>query len=128
MSEAITFNKVTTGEERPFCRQAKFEGGCTECPRKPPVSCLRMTQTLGPSKSVLSTKMEALWLGREDSGLGCQLLACGSVILKLAQTVRSLGVILDVSLSLEDPDHACSLADILLPARGQTVGSLPVPP
>lgn len=39
------------------------------------------------------SKMEALWLGQVVSSLGCQLPALDRVPLRLAQTVRSLGVI-----------------------------------
>lgn len=41
-------------------------------------------------------KMEILWMDREDSGTGWQLLALEYMPLTLAQSIKNLGVILDI--------------------------------
>lgn len=46
-------------------------------------------------------KIEVLWLGKEDLGLGCQLLVLEGVHLTLAQTISILGVVLGACLSME---------------------------
>lgn len=50
-------------------------------------------------------KTDVFWLSRVDSGVRHQLLILGHALLTPAQMVKSLGVFLDVSLSVEAQLH-----------------------
>lgn len=69
--------------------------------------CARMVET----KLAKTEFYEVLWLGREDSGLGCQLPALEDWLLTLPETIRSLGMILAASLSMEVDIQIMNVSD-----------------